>query len=189
MEEVINELLDELRKENPQAYLDFYNSFEKGSCKKGEHLATVGKVCKRIFILKSGIVKHYRVSEEGNEQIIWFALKGDILSLTKSFVLKEISEEGLLALEDCEYISMHRDTCYQLVEKHREIERFYRKLLEFYCISADDRLYFLLAYSAKQRYEYILKHEPHFLQQIPQKELSSFLGITRETLSRIRKFN
>ncbi len=81
-----------------------------------------------------------------------------------------------------------REKCYQLAEKYREVETFFREMLEIYLIQSEERMFFLQALTAKEKYAYLHKNMPHFIQELPQKELAKFLGITRETLSRIRKY-
>ncbi|MEM6805871.1 MAG: Crp/Fnr family transcriptional regulator, partial [Bacteroidota bacterium] len=167
---------------------EFKSHFKSGSCKKGDSIQMVGDVCYNIYILKSGLVKQYRYKEDGSEHIIWFLFEEDLFTAFRSFSTQENSINGLEALEDCEFISMSRSVCLELAEKYRPIETFFRELMEGYYIESEDRLFFLQALSAKQKYLYLLEHMPQFLQRIPQKEISSFLGITRETLSRMRKY-
>ncbi|TPN86933.1 Crp/Fnr family transcriptional regulator [Aquimarina algicola] len=189
MEDIVAEKLELLKQKNEEAYDEFTSAFETGASKKGEVLIPMNQVCKRLYILESGCAKQFRYKEDGTEHITWFNFEGDVMTAYASFVTAEPSYEGVQILEDCEYIHISRDTCYALAEKYHAVDTFFRELLELYYIAADERLFFLQAYSAKQKYEYMLKNMPHFLQRIPQKELSSFLGITRETLSRIRRYS
>lgn len=189
MQDIITKSLEKLKKSNEQAFNEFYNAFEEGSAKKGDLLIEVGDISKKLYFLESGIAKQFRYKEDGSEHITWFSFKEDTVTAYRSFVLQERSLEGVEIIEDCTYSCIGRDICYALAEKYHSVNTFFRELLEIYFIQADERLFFLQALTAKQKYDYIFKNQPHFIQRIPQKELASFLGITRETLSRIRKYS
>jgi CRP-like cAMP-binding protein len=187
--DIVSQKLELLRKKDEQAFNEFSGAFETGSCNKGEVLIPMYKTCDRLYIVQSGIAKQFRHKEDGSEYITWFSFKGDLLVAFASFVTQEPSKEAIKIIEDCEYISISRKMCYELASKYHAVETFFRELLEIYYIQSDERLFFLQSFTAKQKYNHILKEMPHFLQRLPQKELSSFLGIKRETLSRIRKYS
>lgn len=189
MQEILEEKQENLRLKNEIAYNEFMDSVEIGTAKKGEVLIPVNSICKKMYVLNSGTVKQFRYKEDGSEHITWFGFEGDVVSAYTSFVTQEPSLEGVEVIEDCEFIFFSREVAYKLAEKYHAVETFFRELLELYYIASDERLFFLQALTAKQKYEYIFKNMPHFIQRLPQKELASFLGITRETLSRIRKYS
>jgi CRP-like cAMP-binding protein len=184
---MLSEKLEALKKKDEKAFLEFQNAFMMGSSKKGTILVAEGSVCDQLYILQSGIAKQYRFKEDGSEHITWFNFENDFATSYTSFVTQMPSKEEVAIIEDCEYIYISRKTCYGLAAKYHAVETFFREMLEIYFIQSDERLFFLQALSAKQKYDYIFQNMPHFIQRLPQKELSSFLGITRETLSRIRK--
>ena len=187
--DIIEKKLEVLKRKNEKAHAEFSSALEHGRSKKGEILHHVHQVCTKLYVLKSGIAKQFRYKEDGTEYISWFNFEGDVVTAYTSFVRNEPSIEGIQVIEDCEYICIGRNVCYSLAEKYHAVETFFREMLEMYYIASDERMFFLQALSAKQKYDYLLEHMPHFLQRLPQKEISSFLGITRETLSRIRKYS
>ncbi|WP_350284689.1 Crp/Fnr family transcriptional regulator [uncultured Croceitalea sp.] len=189
MQELLNASFEKLKTKNEQAFNEFYSAAETGSCKKGEVLIPVNSICRKLYIIESGIIKQFRYKEDGSEHITWFGFEDDLVTAYTSFVTQKPSLEGAEVIEDIKYTAISRDTCYTLAAKYHAMETFFREMLEIYYITADERLFFLQALTAKQKYSYIQKHHPEFIQRLPQKELSSFLGITRETLSRIRKYS
>ncbi len=189
MQEQVLKTVEKLQSNNEQAFNEFYGAAETGLCKKGELLVPINSISRKMYILESGIAKQFRYKEDGSEHITWFGFEGDIVSAYTSFVTQKPTLEGVQAIEDITYTAFSRELCYGLAAKYHEMETFFRELLEIYYITADERLFFLQALTAKQKYSYIRKNHPEFIQQLPQKELSSFLGITRETLSRIRKYS
>ena len=187
MEDILSQRLEAVKRKNEAAFIEFQAAFTSGTAKKGAVLVATGVVCDQLYVLQKGIVKQYRYKEDGTEHITWFNFENDLVTAYTSFVTQTSSKEEVKVIEDCEYIQISRERCYHLAEKYHAVETFFREMLEIYFIQLDERLFFLQAFSAKQKYQYILQHMPHFIQRLPQKELSSFLGITRETLSRIRK--
>ncbi|UII74788.1 Crp/Fnr family transcriptional regulator [Flagellimonas sp. HMM57] len=189
MQDLVAQCVEKLSKSNEKAYQEFIAASEEGSAKKGKTLIPIGGVCRKLYVLNSGIIKHFRYKEDGSEHITWFGFKDDMISAYTSFVTQKPSLEGVEVIEDITYTVFPREACYGLAAKYHEMETFFRELLELYYIASDERLFFLQALTAKQKYSYIQKNHPEFIQFLPQKELSSFLGITRETLSRIRKYS
>jgi len=187
--ELFMKTFEGIRKKDEEAYTQLSETLQEGSCKKGELIFTIGKTARKLIVLKSGIVKQFRYKDDGTVHITWFGFPGDVVTPHRSFVKQEPSYESVSALEDCEFIAINRDQMYKLASEYHAIETFSRELLEMYYIASDERLFFLQSFTARQKYDYILEHMPQFIQLVPQKELASFLGITRETLSRIRKFN
>lgn len=189
MQELLTQSFEKLKKNNEKAFDEFYGAAESGSCKRGEILIPVNSVCRKLYIIESGIVKHFRYKEDGSEHITWFGFEEDLVTAYTSFVTQKPSLEGVEVIEDITFTAISRETCYGMAAKYHAMETFFREMLEIYYITADERLFFLQAYTAKQKYTYVQEHHPEFIQRLPQKELSSFLGITRETLSRIRKYS
>ncbi|WP_299255602.1 Crp/Fnr family transcriptional regulator [uncultured Aquimarina sp.] len=188
MENILAQKLEKLKLKNEEAYIAFNETFKWSSAKKGAILEHPNSMCKSMYILDSGITKQFRHKEDGTEHIIWFNFKGDFVTSFRSFVEQTSTNEGIKVIEDCEFLMVSREKCYQLAEKYREVETFFREMLEIYLIQSEERMFFLQALTAKEKYTYLQKNQPHFNQELPQKELAKFLGITRETLSRIRKY-
>ena len=187
MENSISKGIEAIRKKDEKAFYEFNAALQYGTAKKGEILCDVGDVAKKMYILQSGIVKHFRYKKDGSEHVVWFCFENDLVVAHTSFATQAPSHEGIIVLEDCTYVAIERNTCYGLALKHHAVETFFRESLEYYYLAVDERQFVLQALTAKEKYNYLLEKFPHFLQRLPQKEISSFLGITRETLSRIRR--
>lgn len=183
-----DKLLADLKNEDEIAFNELQGIFKQGSCKKGETLIEMHKPCQNLFWITSGIVKQYKDKEDGTRFTKWFAFEGDLVSSPHSFKFGNPSEEGVDALEDCEFMYMSRKDGDALCEKYSTVNTFFKLLAELYFIESDARVFFMQAYSAKEKYDHIMKYNSHLLLRIPQNELASFLGIRKETLSRIRKY-
>ncbi|WP_299183991.1 Crp/Fnr family transcriptional regulator [uncultured Aquimarina sp.] len=189
MQYEFDKLLDDLKNENGTAFNELQSIFRQGSCKKGETLIEIHKPCTNLYWITSGIVKQYQDKEDGTRYTKWFVFEGDLLSSPHSFKFGDPSSEGAEALEDCKFMYISRADGDALCEKYGCVNTFFRLLAELYFIEANARVFFMQAYSAKEKYDHIMEHNSHMLLRLPQKEIASFLGIRKETLSRIRKYS
>ena len=104
-----------------------------------------------------------------------------------SFIKGQPSLYHIDALEDCELLLIEKDQWEKLFEKVPKFERFFRMLLQNAFISMQRRIAENMSLSAEERYTNFLQRYPQFEQRLPQRQIASFLGITPESLSRIRK--
>lgn len=179
--------MNALHQKDPEAFNALNEHIVPCKFSKNEYILELGDICKNIYLVQSGIVRHFRVNKEGEEYNIWFSFEGDLFVAMESFVRQTPSIEGIQAVEDCEYISISHKAISHLTRDHHSIETFYREIIESYFIEMESKLYRIQSQSARENYEYLLKNNPQFLQRLPLNQIASFLGIKKETLSRIRK--
>ena len=154
---------------------------------KGELILQPGNACTHISIIQTGVVRHFRYDEDGKEHSTWFSFPGDGAVAMKSFVMGGPSQEGMEALTDCEMQLISQADLEELTRAHHPLETLYRKLLEQYFIDLEERLNRIQILSAAQKYRHMINERPQLLREIPHYHLASFLGVTKETLSRIRQ--
>ena len=156
--------------------------------RKKQYLLQEGDVCKYVAFVEKGLLRSYIVNDKGNEHIIQFAFEGWWIADQFSFLTGEPSEYNIGAMEDCELLLLTRQAEEQMLEKIPKLERFFRLLLQNNLIATQKRLASSLSQTAEERYNELIKACPETLpHRIPQHMMASFLGITPETLSRIRK--
>lgn len=178
--------LEEITTKDPELLGVLMESFTEGKMYKGQMILRPDEVSRNIYIIQSGITRHYRHDLKGKSFNTWFSFEGDVVLALESFVNQSPSKEVIEVMEDCEFISIHHEDVLRLREKYHLMETLFRELIELYYIELEHRLYRIQTYSAQQKYEYLVEHKPHFLRRLPQNHIASFLGITKETLSRIR---
>ena len=156
--------------------------------RKRQYLLQQGDVAKHVAFVEKGLLRSYIVNEKGSEHILQFAFEGWWISDQFSFLTGEPSEYNIEAMEDCELLLLTKQAEEEMLEKIPKLERFFRILLQNSLIATQKRLASSLSQTAEERYNELIKACPSTLpQRIPQHMLASFLGITPETLSRIRR--
>jgi len=153
--------------------------------KKGEYLLREGEICRSGFQIIKGIVRKYYLTE-GKEIITDLVFAGDLALSLKSYVYQQPSHEFIQAIDDTEVTLTSFETFQKLKKKHVELIELDLLLTEYHALWLEQRLWEFHSLDATQRYEKLLKEQPHFVQQIPLTYLASFLGVSLETLSRIR---
>jgi CRP-like cAMP-binding protein len=155
--------------------------------RKRQYLLQEGDVSKYVAFVEKGILRSYTVDEKGSEHIIQFAFEGWWIGDQYSFLTGEPSQYNIDALEDCELLLLSKSAEEQLMERIPKMERFFRILLQNSLIATQRRLVSSLSHSAEEKYNELIQSCPSIPQRVPQHMMASFLGITPETLSRIRK--
>src|SRR5437762_10174378 len=171
----------ELTKEEKELSRSF---FIPKKLRKKQWLLQEGDVCKYVAFVEKGLLRSFT----GHEHIAQFAFEGWWIADQVSFLTGEPSEYNIEALEDCELLLLTKQAEDEMLEKIPKFERYFRILLQNNLIATQKRLASSLSQTAEERYTELIKACPETLpHRIPQHMMASFLGITPETLSRIRK--
>lgn len=177
-------LLPELTDEQWQYFEQF---LKIKSIKKNDFLIETGKVCKYVTYVNKGIFRAYNIVD-GKEFALAFFIEDDYCSEYCSFLTKTPATYNIQALEDAEVIDLHYEDIQKLYREVPILERFGRFIAENLFIMLSMRNVSLLTDTPEERYKKLLKNNQSNLpQRIPQYMIASYLGITPEALSRIRK--
>ena len=152
---------------------------------KGEELMHEGEVCKYMYYVDRGMVRqfYYKNNRDVTEH---FSYEGRIVICIESF-LKQIPSRLIVeALENSWLYGIPYDALHELIETDKEIERFYRKVLEHALISSQEHADSQRFENASERYLRLLKTKPEIILRAPMVHVASFLQMTPETLSRVR---
>jgi len=155
---------------------------------KGESFLSEGIVSREIGFLNKGVLRVYHI-HDGKEITKYFntTTRNPFVASFKSFLTEKPGEEWVVALEDCEIQIVSKTTLEQLYTQYHPIERLGRKLAEYNYLLSLERIESLQYQSATDRYESFLKLYPDLINRIPQHYIASYLGVTPESLSRVRK--
>jgi CRP-like cAMP-binding protein len=161
------------------------NCFEKLVLPKNEFLITEGKVCRHLYFLEQGATRGYYLLD-GKEITNWFAFENDFVTSSNSFITGQPAVENIQLLEGSVLWSISKEKLTSLFNEYHEIERLVRIAYEKYYIRLEERFVNAQFKTAAELYENLLRGTPHILERVPLGMVASYLGISQETLSRIR---
>ena len=143
-----------------------------------------GQLSNYVFYLISGAVRSFYI-KDGVEVNTGFSFEGEMEGSFQNFLNKP-SKETLQVMEKCRLISINMNTLRPLLKSNIQVSNFVRIIIEEYTAFLEDRLFSLQYMSSMERYLYLIESNPEIFQRIPLTYIASYLGITRETLSRLR---
>ena len=153
---------------------------------KGKLLLKAGEVCEHIYFIKKGAVRGF--IKDGTKDITtWITAENEVVSSISSLDIREPAQENMQAIENCEMLALTYADFQDLYVKFPEFNIVARKLLQKYYQDAERRAFIARVTKAEKKYRLFLTRYGHLANRIPLKYIASFLGITLETLSRVRK--
>lgn len=153
---------------------------------KGQYILQQGDVCKHSSFILQGCTKMFYVDDTGQEHIIMLGVEDWWVSDIGSFIEQKPAQFNIQCLENTVLAQFHVDTIDEVFQKIPALERFFRKLLERGLAASQKRIIRNFSMTAKERYLYFKNTYPNIEQRIPQYLLASYLGITKEFLSKIK---
>ncbi|SOC79744.1 cAMP-binding domain of CRP or a regulatory subunit of cAMP-dependent protein kinases [Salinimicrobium sediminis] len=166
---------------------DIVSHFEKESVQKNEILVREGQICSKLYFIEKGVGRSYYLKEDGMEITQWFFIDGKIMSSIESFFQQVPSIYYLEMLEDSVIYSITRERLDMLFARYHNMEKFGRLLSTEMLTRVVNKLNALQFQTARERYEYMLKEFPDISTRVSLGFIASYLGMTQETLSRIRR--
>lgn len=154
--------------------------------KKGEAIVKQGEVCNYVYFINKGFCRLFKVID-GKEIATGFIEDNEYISVYDSFLTRQPAFESLEALEDTELICLSYTDMQVLYQQYPIFETFGRKIAEQLFIWTVQRSNALLMLSPEQRYINMIENNAILIQKVPQYMLASYIGVTPEHLSRIRK--
>lgn len=165
---------------------EYLNDTIKSSQYPKKHiLLKEGEVCKNIYFVEDGFSRAY-YKRNGKEMTSWFSGTGEVVISVHSFFKQMASIESVELLADSTLLSLTHQELQYAYAQFPEFNVIGRVLTEKYYIHSEERAMALRVFSAKERYENLLKMYPQILQKASLGQIASHLGITQETLSRVR---
>src|ERR1035437_9807668 len=152
---------------------------------KQEHLAQEGKIAKDIGFLLEGNMRHF-YTRDGEEKTTYFYFEGHFVSSYISCITQSPSELTIEAMSDCTLLVFSYKDLQKLYALSHKWERFGRLIAEYLAIGLEERMAGLLLLNPEERYIQLLEsNKQKIIERIPQHYVSSYLGITPVSLSRI----
>ena len=154
--------------------------------KKGEFLTRAGEVCRNVSFINKGLLRLFYLVD-GKDVCAGFGHENQYLAQYDSFLMRTVSAGNIDALEDCELINLSYDDMQWIYQSCPVFERFGRKIAEMLFIMVSSQTNRLLTLTPEERYQELVQTQSFVLQRVPQYMIASYIGITPEHLSRIRK--
>lgn len=166
---------------------DLLNSFmiEENKSKK-ELLIKEGEIHHYVYFIKVGAMRSYYINEDGKEVTHWFGFEGDIAASLGSFIQSKPSLENIELLEDSVVLKISKSKLLELYKTNIDLANFGRKLAEQALLEMEEQILLTQFTDARSRYLKLINKFPQILQRANLGHISSYLGITQVTLSRIR---
>jgi CRP-like cAMP-binding protein len=155
--------------------------------RRKQYLLQEGDVCKHIAFVEKGLLRAYSIDNNGDEHIIQFAPEGWTISDLYSFLTGESATYNIDAIEDSELILINKAANEELLQEMPKYETFTRLNITGAYIAMQRRLTSIISASLEDRYAAFTSLYPNIVQRVPQHMIASYMGLTPETLSRIRK--
>lgn len=155
--------------------------------RRRQYLLQSGDVCQWVTFITRGCLRQYSLDPEGVERILRFGIEGWWMTELRSFRLRVPAVTNIDALEDSELLLMNNESLKGLLAAGPAWERYYGNKLEKENQASLMRISDLIGAPAEERYTRFLQMYPDLFNRIPLHQIASYLGITPQTLSRIRK--
>lgn len=153
---------------------------------KGQYIVQQGDVCKYECFVLSGCTKTFYIDKEGQEHILMFSIEDWWTSDMGSFITQTPADFNVQCLENSELVMFSFDFIEDLYAGIPKLERFFRQIIERAFVASQKRIVRNFSLSAKEQYLYFREQYPLIEQRIPQYMIASYLGITKEFLSKIK---
>jgi CRP-like cAMP-binding protein len=146
-----------------------------------------GEICRHYTFVVQGVLRMYGVDPAGKEHNILFSAEGDWIADISSFHATRPGVSNIQALEPSEIIQIEQQDLYFLYINIPKLDRIFKVVTEEKYVELQDRLFQDISSTAQDRYKYFLEKYPHLGSRLPNTQIASYLGITPEFLSMIRK--
>lgn len=161
--------------------------FVSKKVRKRQYILNAGDVCQYITFVEKGMLRSFTVDSEGQEYVVQFAVEGWWISDVGSFISGKEALYNIEALEDCELLHLTKTRMDELLMKFPLMERFFRMLMQNNLIALQRRVIAYMSLSAEEKYLKLMEVAPDIMNRASQQHIASYLSITPETLSRVRK--
>jgi CRP-like cAMP-binding protein len=173
-------------KPGPDGVSLFTSLLQFKKVRKKQFLLNEGEVCETSAFVLNGCLRGFTVDKDGFEHVLSFAPQGWWIADMYSLISRQPAILNIEALEDTEVFLLSRNNQEKLYAEVPVFERFFRILTENSLVASQQRLIDSLSLSAEERYLKFCRIYPTLINQLPQKQIASYIGVTPEFFSRMR---
>ncbi|OYQ44859.1 Crp/Fnr family transcriptional regulator [Flavobacterium aurantiibacter] len=158
--------------------------FSPRSFKKQQYLIQEGELVQNDFFVLSGLVKSYYTNADGKEHLMQFGMEDWWITDYQAYFNQQHAQLNIDCIENTQVLCLSLHNREKLCAELHKMEHFFRKKSNAGYVALQRRILSLLNNNAQERYESLLKLYPELFQRVPKTLIASYLGVSRETLSR-----
>jgi len=177
--------LEEIIDLNDEEFTEINSHFKSKKLKKNQFLIQEEEQVHNLYFVIKGLLKATYLDQNGKEYIIQFAMENWWISDFQAFYQNQPSNINIICLESVELLSISKQNLEELCKKSHKMEHFFRVKNSFGYVALQQRILSLLSTNARERFDQLLKQYPQLMQRVSKTLIASYLGISRETLSRL----
>lgn len=186
MYDILKQHIAELIEINDEDYHLIQAYFKPVKFRKRQFVIQENQVAVQIYFVVRGLLKSSFIDDTGKEHILQFASENWWASDFAAFYKQEKSTISLECIEDTELLSLSFADLEKLCQDFPKMEHFFRLKSNFGYVALQKRILSFMADAAKTRYESFCSQYPHLIQRLPKQLIANYLGLSRETLSRLQ---
>lgn len=183
--EKLQQAIDRISPLQEEVRADFIAAWKAWEVPKDYLLLRENTISDYIYYIEKGVARIY-YNKNDKEVTEWIALEDQFFLSITSFFNRTPSHLVIQTIQPSIVYGIHHDQFMKLASQYHDVERLLRKMVTSSLILSQERMRSIQFETAQQRYQRLLNHSPQIIQQVPLSYIASFLGITLETLSRIR---
>ncbi|RYE21965.1 MAG: Crp/Fnr family transcriptional regulator [Sphingobacteriaceae bacterium] len=166
---------------------DLISRFTERKIKRRQFILQEGDVCKHYIFVAQGCFRKYQIDQKGTEHNLQFTSEDDWIMEIDSFYNDRPSRVYIEAMEPSVILQIDKINLYHLFTHNQKFDRNFRVIVENRLVEHENRILQSISSTAEERYQFFIKQYPHLLQRLPSSQIASYLGITPEFFSNLRK--
>lgn len=185
MSKILRQQIDKITKLTDEEFDYILSHFVERKFKKHQFVLQEGEIAHNDFFILDGCLKSYFTDSKGKEHILQFGMKDWWITDYQAYYNQSKATINIDCIEDSELLCLSFKNREKLCSEIHKIEHFFRKKTNKRNIALQQRILSLLSNNAKEKYDQLLNLYPELFQKVPKQLIASYLGVTRETLSRL----